>query len=229
MNKGFSIAIDGPVASGKGTLAETLANKLGGFSINTGAMYRAVALFCLSKNINLEKEEDVISVLPNINIELKDNVYLNGNDVTERLKEPNVASASAVVAYYSGVRKDLAERQRKIALQGISEEKVIIAEGRDIGTRVLPDADIKIFLTASPEIRAKRRLGQYIEKGINKKFEDVLEETKIRDELDTTRETDPLPTNPESLGYFVLNDSNQTEEETVQSIIEELRRRGLIK
>lgn len=229
MNRGFTVAIDGPVASGKGTMAETLAHKLGGSSVNTGGMYRAVALFCIENNIDTNKEVEVVKILPSIKVELKDEkVYLNGRDVTERIKEPDIAEMSSIVAFYSGVRKDLTGRQRAIAEKGISEGKIIILEGRDIGTRVLPNADIKIFLTANPEVRARRRLKQYAKKEINKSFEEVLSETKHRDEVDSTRHVDPLPLNPEDLGYWVLDDSDQAEEETIKAVMTELRKRQLI-
>lgn len=229
MNKGFSIAIDGPVASGKGTLAISLSDILGGFSINTGAMYRAVALFCIENNIDYENEENVIKVLPEISVKLtKDKVYLNENDITERLKEPDVSSASSIVAAYSGVRKDLAERQRKIAKQAIEEGRIVIAEGRDIAIRVIPDADIKIFLTAKQEIRAKRRVDQYRERGIQKSLDEMLEDVRVRDERDINRSVDPLPSDPASLGYFVLDNSSQTENETIETVMNELKRKGLI-
>lgn len=229
MHKGFSIAIDGPVASGKGTVASALASTLGGFFINTGGMYRCVALLCIKNNFDLKNEEDVIKVLPQINVEFKEKqVYLNGVDVTERLTEADVASGSSIVAVYEKVRQDLVSKQPKIAKDLISQGKIVIAEGRDIGTRVLSDADIKIFLTASAEVRAKRSLNRDRNRGIIKSFDDVLKEIKIRDERDTNRKVDPLSSNPASLGYFVLDNSGQTEEETINTILLNLRKRGLI-
>lgn len=229
MNKGFGVAIDGPVASGKGTLAQALANKLGGFFINTGAMYRAVALLCLERSIDLTKEIEVVKVLPDINIEFKNQkIILNGGDISERIKEPDIAAGSSIVASYSSVRKDLADKQQKIAQNIIGEGKIVVVEGRDIGIRVLPDANIKIFLTADLEVRAKRRLEQYKTKGIQKEFAQILDETKIRDERDTTREIDPLPSNPAASGYWVLDTSNQSEQETIRAVMKELEKRGLI-
>ena len=167
--KAFSVAIDGPVASGKGTLAEVLAKKFDGHALNTGGMYRAVALYCLENSIDTSIESTVVNALPNIDVDLKDDqIFLNGKDITERIKEPDIAAISSTLAAYGGVRKDLARRQREIADRLMADGRVVFIEGRDIGTRVLPNADIKIFLTADPEIRARRRLNQYLEKGINK-------------------------------------------------------------
>jgi len=229
MNKGFSIAIDGPVASGKGTVASALANALGGFFINTGGMYRCVALLCIQNNIDTEKEAEVVKVLPQTNVEFRKGcVYLNGADVTERLKEADVARGSSVVAVYEKVRKDLVEKQQRIAGDLILKGKIVIAEGRDTGTRVLPDASFKIYLTAAVEIRAKRSLNRDMQRGAIKNFEDVLKETKIRDERDMGRDVDPLPSNPESLGYWVLDSSSQKEEETIGIVLSKLKERGLI-
>ena len=119
-------------------------------------------------------------------------------------------------------------QQQKIAQNIIGEGKIVVVEGRDIGIRVLPDANIKIFLTADLEVRAKRRLEQYKTKGIQKEFAQILDETKIRDERDTTREIDPLPSNPAASGYWVLDTSNQSEHETIRAVMEELEKRGLI-
>lgn len=223
--KAFSVAIDGPVASGKGTLAEALAKKLEGHAINTGGMYRAVALYCIENNIELS---NVINALPKINVDLNDDqIFLNGKNVTDRIKEPDIAAVSSILAAYSSVRRDLARRQYEIAERLMTDGKAVFIEGRDIGTRVLPNADLKIFLTADPEIRARRRYNQYTEKGLDKSFEEVLEETKQRDYVDSNRETDPLPSNPKELGYWVLDDSGQSESETIQLVLDEIEKRGL--
>jgi CMP/dCMP kinase len=229
MNRGFSVAIDGPVASGKGTLAESLAERIGGYFINTGGMYRALALYCIENEINIDSEAEVSKYLSEIRVELDgERVFLNGKDISSRIKEPDISAISATLASYGSVRRDLARRQSEISEKLISEGKAVIVEGRDIGIRVLPNADLKIFLTADEEIRARRRFEQYQEKGLEKSFEDVLQETKDRDHKDTTRETDPLPSNPEELGYWVLDDSGQSEEETIETVMTELRKRGLI-
>ena len=229
MPQGFSIAIDGPVASGKGTLATALAERIGGFYINTGAMYRAVALLSLERGIDINNEAEVNIVLPDTRIEFKDNdVFLNGRDITERITKPDISHGSSVVAIYGSVRKDLVRKQQQMAKDAIDEGKTVIAEGRDTGTKVFPNSALKIFLTARPEVRALRRTIQYQEKGINKEAHEVLGDLKMRDERDMNREIDPLPSNPSSLGYYILDNSNQTEEESLDSIITELKRRGLI-
>lgn len=229
MKKGFSVAIDGPVASGKGTLAEALAKKLRGYSINTGGMYRALALYCLENNINTGSESEVANVLGKVVVDLiEDKVLLNGKDVSDRLKESDISATSSILASYGLVRNDLANRQRSIAEKLMSEGRAVLIEGRDIGTRVMPDADLKIFLTADENVRAQRRHLQYKQKGILKNFEEVLEETKSRDRLDSSRETDPLTSDPESMGYWVLDDSGQDEQESISAILSELQKRGLI-
>lgn len=229
MNKGFSIAIDGPIASGKGTLAIALADKLGGFFMNTGGMYRAVAFLCLERGIDIQSEEKVARVLSDVNVDFKDQkVFLNDRDITERIKESDVASGSSVVAVYSAVRKDLVYKQQKIAKDIANRGQVVIAEGRDTGTKVLPNASLKIFLTARLEVRAKRSLLRYKQKGIDKSLDEVIAETKIRDERDANREIDPLVSIPLNFGYWVLDNSDQTEEQSINSILQELRKRGLI-
>ncbi len=229
MSKGFSIAIDGPVASGKGTIAAALTDRLGGFFINTGAMYRTVALLCLEHRIDINSENEVSKVLPQVNVDFKDKkFFLNGIDVTERLARPDVSKASSVVAIYGSVREDLVKKQHRLAEDLLGEGKIVIAEGRDTGTRVIPKASLKVFLTAGLEVRVKRRRKQYREKGIKESMEAIKADTKTRDERDLGRNIDPLPSNPSELGYWVLDNSNQTEEETIDAIINELKRRGLI-
>lgn len=229
MNKGFAVAIDGPVASGKGTIASALARKLSGSFINTGAMYRCVALLCLERGIDTSNEPLVNNILPEVNVVFnKEQVLLNGKDITERIKEPDIAALAALVASYAGVRKDLVVKQQGIANDEKKKGNIVIMEGRDIGTRVIPDADLKIFLTADPNVRARRRLEQFAEKGIEKEIDEVMSETLNRDKLDSEREVDPLPSNPASLGYFVLDNSTQSETESVSVILEQLKSKGLI-
>lgn len=230
MNKGISIAIDGPVASGKGTLANALADRLGGFFMNTGGMYRAVALFCLEKNIDINNEEDVLKVLPEVSVDLEGKrIVLNGVDVSERIKQSDVANGSSVIAVYKVVRDDLSRRQQKIAQKIVDKDGIVIAEGRDTGTRVFPNAELKIFLTASLDVRARRNLERYRQKGMEMTLAEIIEETKLRDQRDTNRKIDPLPKDPEKKGYWVLDNSNQTESESINLILGELKKRNLIK
>lgn len=229
MSKGFSIAIDGPIASGKGTVATALANKLNGLFMSTGSMYRSVALLCLEKGIDINSEAEVAKILSNVNVDyVGKKVFLNGLDVTDKIRESDVSHASSVVAVYIKIREDLVKKQQQIAQKYIDRGQIVIADGRDTGTRVFPEAALKIFLTASLETRAKRSLERYKQKGVEMDLENVLLETEIRDKRDTERKVDPLPSNPVAFGYWVLDNSNQTENETVRAIMEELRKRGLI-
>lgn len=227
--KGFSIAIDGPVASGKGTLALALAKRLDGFFLNTGAMYRSLALLAFEKGVDFNDEEEVLKLLPLVNVDLRDGkVFLNGKDVTDEIKKPEPDKGSSIVAVYKKVREVMVSKQQELANKNIEMGKIVIGEGRDAGTRVLPNASLKIYLTADIQIRAKRRQELYKSKGVIKTFEEVLEEAKIRDERDSQREIDPLPSDPEKLGYWILDNSMQTEEESINVIMDELKRRGLL-
>lgn len=229
MPQGFSIAIDGPVASGKGTLATALAKRLGGFYLDTGAMYRSVGVAAIDRGINIENPSDVGTILSEIDIEFKDGrVLLNGEDVSTRIREADASHASSVIAQYGQVREDMVKRQRKIAMDAIDKGQMVVVEGRDVGTRVLPNASLKVFLTARPEVRAIRRAVQEGEKGIRTDADDALADLRKRDERDMNREIDPLPSNPSEHGYFILDNSDQHEEETIESVIAELRKRGLV-
>jgi cytidylate kinase len=157
MSKGFVIAIDGPVAAGKGTVSPLLAKNLNGFYLYTGAMYRCLALLCIKRGVDTKDENIVVTILPEFRINVSDNkVFLNGEDVTERIKEEDVAMASSDVAVIKKVREEMVSIQREIANKLIDEGKIVIAEGRDTATRVFPNAKLKIFLTATPEVRTKR-------------------------------------------------------------------------
>lgn len=228
MNKGFTIAIDGPVASGKGTIAPKLAERLNGMHLYTGGTYRAVALYCLRKNVDLTLEDAVLAVLPEIKIDLIDEgVFLNGEDVTEVIKKPEVADSSSVVSVYQKVREEMVGLQQRIAQREIERGKIIIAEGRDTGTKVFPDAEVKIYLTANPEVRAKRRYEQYKQKGVETDFAEVLRETLERDKRDTERRVDPLVKNPKDFGYGVVDNSYQSESETIDIIVGKIKEKGI--
>ena len=223
MHKGFAIAIDGPVAAGKGTIAPRLAKRLNGFYLYTGAMYRCLALVALRENIHLEDEKSLISLLPKVNIEFKDDkVYLNEEDVTERIKDVDVASGSSKVSVIAEVRKYMVKKQQQIAEEAMNEGKIVIAEGRDTGTIVFPDAKLKVFLTAKQKVRVKRRLNQLKDQGKTETFQKILVEVKERDKRDKQRETDPLVSSPLKFGYFILDNSSLTEEETLEEIIKKL-------
>jgi CMP/dCMP kinase len=227
--KKFAIAIDGPVAAGKGTIAVQLAKELHGFYLYTGAMYRCVALYCIEHGIDLNNEDAVVAIVPQITFSVKDNVLLmDGRDITERVKQKDTASGSSVVAVYPKVREELVKKQQQLANAAIDQGQIVISEGRDTGTKVFPDAPLKIFLTASDETRAKRRLLQYQAMGKQRSFEDVLNEIRERDKRDSERETDPLPLDPEAMGYVVVDDSTLSEEGTLDAIKNAMKERNLL-
>ena len=227
--KGFTIAIDGPVAAGKGTIAPLLAKTLNGFYLYTGAMYRCLALLGIEEKLNLDNEYELIKLLPSIDIELsEDKVLLSGRDVTTRLQEADVAAGSAKVAIFPAVRRVMVKKQQEIAEKFIGNGKIVIAEGRDAGTMVFPKADLKVFLTATPEVRAKRRLEQFKKIGSQLDYDKVLKDVKDRDRRDSTRIVDPLISNPVAHGYVIIDNTNLSEEQTVNLILNEVKNKGLL-
>lgn len=224
MSKGISIAIDGPVAAGKGTIAPLLAKKLNGFYLYTGAMYRAVALFCIRKGVDINNQGSVESILSKVHLDFKKSkIYLNGEDVTEEIKKERVALASSKVALYRAVRQKLVHYQKIISEKALSAGLNVVAEGRDTATKVLPSADLKIFLTAKPQIRAKRRLAQIEKRGEKESYEKILEDVVKRDNQDSKRKIDPLVANPENYGYIIVDNSSLSEKETVDLIFEHIK------
>jgi cytidylate kinase len=229
VKKGFIIAIDGPLASGKGTIAKRLATVLHGVDLYTGAMYRGLALFCLEHTIDMHDASLVIEQLPKITFRYRDDkIFLNDVDVTQKIQEPDPAAGSSVVGAITEVRRDFVKRQRAIGLEKMQGGTIVIVEGRDIGTVVFPDAALRLYLTASEDIRAKRRLAQYQAQDASWTFEKVLESIQERDARDKGRETDPLASNPEELGYTVLDNSDLDEEQTIDKIISMLKERNLL-
>ena len=186
--KNIIIAIDGPAGSGKSTIAKKIADQYGFTYIDTGAMYRMITLYCLNNKINLEDEEVIKSALDNIVLDMKgDKFFLNSKEVTEEIRESRINENVSKIASIKVVRDNLVNLQRKI-----SEGKNVILDGRDIGTVVFPNAQIKIYLVASPEERAKRRYKELLEKGTDMSYEDVLKSIKERDYKDSTRKESPL-------------------------------------
>lgn len=225
----LQIAIDGPVAAGKGDIAARLAKELHLLYIYTGAMYRMLALACINQHVSLKDEQAVFAVLEKSHIELvrpeKGShetfiAKLNNVDVTERILEPDTAIGASDVSVFPSVRKFMVERQQHMA-----KGNAVVMEGRDIGLRVLPHAQLKVFLTASLEERARRRFVQWKDKGIERSMEQVIDDTQSRDEQDSNRKTDPLQKLPDS---WELDSTAMTQEEVVRAIIEELRKRKLI-
>ncbi|HYL47116.1 MAG TPA: (d)CMP kinase [Candidatus Limnocylindrales bacterium] len=190
--KKLIIAIDGPVGSGKSTVARRLAALMGYVYVDTGAMYRAIALKALRRGVALENAEELEELARGTRIDLRaedgtQRVSLDGEDVTAAIRSPECSQASSKIAVVAGVRKVLVAEQRRAGEQG-----GVVMEGRDIGSVVFPDADLKIFLTASPEVRAERRWGEHQQKGDAVTLERTLEEIHERDRRDRERATSPL-------------------------------------
>lgn len=221
--KGFVIAIDGPVAAGKGTIAPLIAKKLNGLFLNTGAMYRAFALHCENEDLDISDPDDLKEAVEDVDINFADGrVFLEGEDVTEEINTEEIGYIASTVSMDPNVRLVIGKKQQEIAQKIIDQGIVVVAEGRDAGTRVFPDAKLKVFLTADVDTRAKRRLLQIEEKGEKREIESVIDGIKARDIQDSTRELDPLVSDPEKHGYFLLDNSNMTENETVDAILEKI-------
>ena len=211
----FIVAIDGPAGSGKGTVAKLISKDLGFVNIDTGATFRCVALAMIQNNIKKEEEDKIEEVLKSIKIDMKPNgtVLLNNEIVTDRIRENDVNGLVSPISVIKIVRDKLLEIQRKIA-----EGKNVVMEGRDIGTVVFPKADVKIYLDASPEERAKRRLKQNQEKGIESSYEEVLKNIIDRDKRDSSREIAPLKKAEDA----ILIDSTNLEINEVVTAIEKI-------
>ncbi len=212
------IAIDGPVGSGKSTLARRVAEMLGYIYIDTGAMYRAVALKAARKGVT--SDDDLVSLAESSRIDLQasdgsQRVILDGEDVTSAIRTPQVSQAASKVAVNPGVRHVLVAEQRRAGHSG-----GVVMEGRDIGTVVFPDAHLKIFLTASPEIRAERRWREHQQKGDSIDLARTLEEIHERDRRDSQRATSPL----RQASDAVLVDSTAMEPEEVARLVAMLAR-----
>lgn len=187
-----SVAIDGPAGAGKSTLSRKAAERLGYIYVDTGALYRAVALKFISCGIDTEIKCDINEILKDTKVELRfiegeQRVFLNGNDVSDDIRTPEVSMMASAVSAKAEVRAFLLDLQRNIA-----KTNNVVMDGRDIGTVVLPEATVKIFLTASSDIRAKRRYDELIAKGVKVEFEDVYNDLVERDNNDMNRENAPL-------------------------------------
>ena len=218
MNKRITIAIDGYSSCGKSTLAKALAKELNYIFIDSGAMYRGVALFCIQNNLvedNKISEVKLKELLPNIRIAFelnnktnKADLYLNGVNVEELIRKPNVANIVSKVASIKEVREKLVSEQREMGKDG-----GIIMDGRDIGSVVFPNADLKLFVTAKPEIRTERRYIELIGKGENISKEEVKKNLEERDYLDTHREESPLVQTEDAI---LLDNSNLNQKEQLE-------------
>lgn len=211
----ISVAIDGPSGAGKSSLAKRLARELGYLYVDTGAMYRAIGLYVLRAGVEPENETAVLALLPSVRIELKyaggvQRVLLNGEDVSEAIRTEEVGMAASGVSAHPGVRAFLLDLQRQMA-----RAHDLLMDGRDIGTVILPNATVKIFLTATPEARARRRLAELLEKGRQTDYETVLTGIRQRDWQDTHRAASPLAQAPDA----VLVDTSELDfEQSVQAL-----------
>lgn len=209
------VAIDGPAGSGKGTVTKILAERLGLINLDTGATYRCVALATLDNNYTLQDEEKITELLPTLDIEFKiedgkEKVFLNGRDVTDKIRSKEVNQIVSQVSGITPVRIYMAELQRKMA-----NGKDVIMEGRDIGTYVFPNAEVKIYLDADVEERAKRRYKENLEKGIDMSYEEVLENIKKRDENDKNKKIGALKV---AEGAIIVDTTSKTIKEVADEI-----------
>jgi CMP/dCMP kinase len=225
MSKTVQIAIDGPVAAGKGTVARLVASRLGYLYVDTGAMYRTVALLALRNGVSLEDEAALVDLVQQARVELKQpegderdgrltTVLLNGEDVSWKIRTEEVSTGTSVVAKMAKVRQELVRKQ-----QAIAQTQNVVMEGRDITFRVLPEADLKIYLTASAEERAARRHKELLMRGEDVTLDTVLRDLEARDKQDMERAVDPLQIVE---GAWVLDTTGMTIEAVVDAIVRKL-------
>lgn len=212
----MKIAIDGPAGAGKSATAKAVAKELGFIYVDTGALYRGIGLYVIRKGVKPSSIEEVVPLLAEIKIEMKhieneQHIFLNGEDVSGLIRTESVSAAASDVSAIPAVRDFLFDMQRDIA-----EKNDVVMDGRDIGTIVLPDAELKIFLTAKPETRAERRVKQLLEKGVEANFDDVLADVIQRDYNDSHRDFRPLKLAEDGI---LLDNSELDFEETFEKII----------
>ncbi len=212
----ISIAIDGPSGAGKSTISRKAAEKFGFIYVDTGAIYRTIGLATKIRGVSLDDTAAVVALLPTLEIELKYNdageqhMYLDGNDVSRDIRLPEVSMLASKVSAIPEVREFLVDMQR-----GMAEKYDVIMDGRDIGTVILPNADLKIFLTADVRDRARRRYEELRTKGMEKPFDEVLAEMEKRDEQDTQRAAAPLKAADDAV---LLDTSGNTLEESIDEV-----------
>lgn len=214
MDKNIAIAIDGPAAAGKSTVAKIVAKLLNFTYIDTGAMYRAFTQAVIKKGLDPKSEEQAVTLIDGISIELNEDgtVICNGEDVTKIIREPLISGNVSYIAAMKPVRLALVELQRKMAAK-----KSVVMDGRDIGTYVLPNADVKIYQIASVETRAIRRYEENLEKGIKCTLEDVQVDVRKRDYIDSHREFAPLKAAPDSV---LIDTSFMTIDQAVEAVLQ---------
>ena len=210
MTKHYAVAIDGPSGAGKSTIARLCAEALGFLYVDTGAIYRTVGLAAKRANVDPRDGAAVEALLPSLRITMRydkhglQRMFLNGEDVSAAIREPDISLYASAVSAHPPVRAFLLEMQRALA-----RENSVVMDGRDIGTVVLPDADVKIFLTASPEDRARRRYEELRQRGAKASYEEVLKDLIIRDENDRTRAAAPLKPAPDAISIDTTGNSLQ--------------------
>ena len=210
------IAIDGPSGSGKSTLAKAVAKELGIIYVDTGALYRTIGYHVYQSGKDPRNENEVASLLPDINIELKyengsQRVILNGEDLGDKIRLPQMSMYASAVSAIPAVRRFLLEMQKSLA-----RENSVVMDGRDIGTVIIPDADLKIFLTASVETRAQRRTIELLEKGVDARYDDVIADMIARDQQDKNRDIAPaLPADD----AIIFDNSEMSVEESLKEIV----------
>lgn len=214
------IAIDGPAGAGKSTISKKVASALGFVYIDTGAMYRTVGLKAVRCGVDTNDEKGVIELLPSLDIDIRhegveQHIYLDGENVSDKIRTPQISMAASNVSRIPAVRLAMVDMQRKLA-----QNHDVVMDGRDIASYVLPDAEIKIFLTASVDARAKRRYDELLEKGESVSFEDVKKEMIQRDTNDSTREFAPLTV---ADGAEVIDTSELTLSESIDKVIDYVR------
>lgn len=219
----FIVAIDGPAGTGKGTITKILSKEMGLVNIDTGATYRCVALYAIKNNIKLEEKDKIINSLKNIHIDMKNEngeqtVFLNDENVTKEIRTKEVTKIVSQVSSIKEVRFAMVDVQRKLA-----EGKDVIMEGRDITTYVFPNANVKIYLDAKEEERAKRRYKEMQENGINMTYEEVLKNIQIRDKNDKEKEIGALKIAPDAIYVDTTNLTIEEVKEKIKHIIEEKR------
>lgn len=209
------VAVDGPAGSGKGTVTKRIEKELGFLNLDTGATYRCVALQVLRENVKLDNEEKIIKIANNINIKIdntgdKDIILLNGEDVSKEIRTKEVTEVVSQISSIIPVRERMVEVQRNLA-----KGKNVIVEGRDIGTVVFPNADVKIYLDASEEVRAKRRYEENVQNGINTTYEEVLENVKMRDYNDMHKKVGALKKADDAI---IIDSTSLTIDQVVENI-----------
>ena len=220
--KRFAVAIDGPSGAGKSTLARSVARELGAVYVDTGAIYRTVGYCAWKQGIDPDAKEDICALLPRINISMDydadglQRMYLDGEDVTREIRLPQISMYASRVSALPEVRAFLMDMQRDMA-----RRSSVVMDGRDIGTVVLPQADVKIFLTASVEDRARRRWEELKERGTPKDFDELLEEIRQRDDNDTRRAAAPLRAAEDAVFLDTTGNTFEQSREQILSIIKE--------